>query len=50
MHDAGRQHWQALKMILRYIQNTIDVSLVFEQDVDVGQHMVGYCDSAMQEI
>ena len=45
MHYAGREHWQAIKRILRYIQNTVDVGLVFEQDVDVGQHIVGYCDS-----
>ena len=45
MHDAGREHWQVVKRILRCILNTVDVGLVFEQDVDAGQHIVGYCDS-----
>ena len=35
----------SLKRILQYIQNTVDAGLVFEQDVDVSQHIVGYCDS-----
>ena len=45
IHDAGREHWQAVEKILRYIQNAVDVGLVFEQDVDIGQHIVRYCDS-----
>ncbi|XP_075074488.1 uncharacterized protein LOC142162081 [Nicotiana tabacum] len=32
MHDPGKEHWQALKWILRYIHNTIDVGLFFEQE------------------
>ena len=51
MHNAGKEHWQAVKRILRYIHNTVDIGLVFEQDVDVGQHIVGYCEIlTMQEI
>ena len=34
-----------MKKILQYIQNTVDVGLVFEQDVGVGQHILGYYDS-----
>ena len=45
MHDASKEYWQAVKRILWYIQNTVDVGLVFEQDIDVGQYIVGYCDS-----
>lgn len=44
MHDVGREHWQAVKRIPLYILNTVDVGLVYEQDVDVGKHIVGYCD------
>ena len=29
MHDPGKVHWQAVKWILRYILNTLDVGLVF---------------------
>ena len=45
MHDPGRGHWQAVKLILRYIKNTVDVGLVFEQDESIGRCIVGYCDS-----
>ena len=34
-----------MKWILRYIQKTLDVGLIFEKDDMVGQHVVGYCDS-----
>ena len=43
MHDPGKEHWQAVKWILRYIQSTVDVGLIFEQDDS--QHVVGFCDS-----
>ena len=42
MHNPGKEHWQAVKWILRYILNTVDVGLTFQQD---GQLIVGYCDS-----
>ncbi|KAE8684184.1 Flotillin-like protein 1 [Hibiscus syriacus] len=45
IHDPGKEHWQAVKWILRYILNTIDVGLVFQQDKQDGQCVVGYCDS-----
>ncbi|KAE8661751.1 hypothetical protein F3Y22_tig00113724pilonHSYRG00184 [Hibiscus syriacus] len=45
MHDPGKEHWQAVKWILRYILNTVDVGLVFQQDKQDGQCVVGYCDS-----
>ncbi|XP_070015929.1 secreted RxLR effector protein 161-like [Nicotiana sylvestris] len=43
MHNPGKEHWQAVKWILRYIHNIVDVGLVFEQEDN--QSVVGYCDS-----
>ncbi|KAE8707655.1 ZNF511 protein [Hibiscus syriacus] len=45
MHDPGKEHWQAVKWILRYILNTVDVGLVFQQDKQDDQCVVGYYDS-----
>ncbi|KAE8693200.1 Cellulose synthase-like protein D2 [Hibiscus syriacus] len=44
MHDPGEGHWQVVKWILRYLQQTVDVGLVFEQDEALGQCVVGYAD------
>ena len=43
MHNPGKDHWEAVKWILRYIHNAVNVSLVFEQKDS--QYLVGYCDS-----
>ena len=32
-----------MKWILRYIQKTLDVGLIFKKDDMVGQHVVRYC-------
>jgi len=32
MHDPGRDHWEVVKLILRYIKGTITVDLAFEKD------------------
>ena len=45
MHNPRKERWQAVKWILRYIQKTLDVGLIFDNDDMVGQHVVGYCDS-----
>ena len=45
MHNPGKEHWQAVKWILRYIQKTLDVGLIFKKDDMVGQHVVRYCNS-----
>ncbi|XP_041995810.1 secreted RxLR effector protein 161-like [Salvia splendens] len=45
MHDPGKGHWQAVKWILRYIKDTVDIGLLFEQDKSLGHFAVGYCDS-----
>ena len=29
MHNLGKEHWKAVKWILRYIQKTLDVGLIF---------------------
>ena len=45
MHDPGEGHWEAVKWIMRYLKNTVDVGLEFEQDKSLGLCVVGYCDS-----
>lgn len=45
MHNPGKGHWQAVKWILRCIQKTMDVGLLFEQDDTLGQSVNGYVDS-----
>ncbi|GJX06449.1 retrovirus-related pol polyprotein from transposon TNT 1-94 [Tanacetum coccineum] len=42
-HNPGKGHWQAVKWILRYIHNTVDVGLVFKHGSS--QWVEGYCDS-----
>ena len=42
MHDLGKRHWHAVKQILRYILNTVDVGLMPERDDNLGQCVVGY--------
>jgi len=32
MHDPGQGHWEAVKWVLRYIKDTIDVELLFQKD------------------
>ena len=43
MHNPGKDHWQAVKWIIQYIHNTVDVDLVFEQKDS--QCLVRYFDS-----
>lgn len=45
MHNPGKGHWQAVKWILRCIQKTMDVGLLFVQDDTLGQSVIGYVDS-----
>ena len=45
MHNTDKGHWQAVKWILRYIQKTMDVGLLFERDDTLGQGMIEYVDS-----
>nr|GEY09800.1 retrovirus-related Pol polyprotein from transposon TNT 1-94 [Tanacetum cinerariifolium] len=43
MHNPRKGHWQAVKWILRYIHNTVDVGIVFEHVSS--QWVEGYCNS-----
>ena len=45
MHNPGKGHWQVVKCILRYIQKTVDVGLLFERDDTLGQGVIRYVDS-----
>ena len=45
MHNPGKEHWQAVRWILRYLQGTVDVGLKFERNKTSSQHLVGYVDS-----
>ena len=49
MHDSFRGHWEAVKWILRYIKETIDVGLVFEKDTNGKQELPGMLTMIMQE-
>jgi len=44
MHDPGRRHWEAIKWILRYIKDTIDIDLIFKKDVTGKKEFIGYVD------
>ena len=45
MHALGKQHWQAVRWILRYIYGMVDMGLQFTKDNSRGLHLVGYVDS-----
>ena len=45
MHDPSKGYWEAVKWILRYNKDTIDVSLVFEKDTMSKKECIGYVDS-----
>jgi len=45
IHDLGRDHWDVMKWILRYIKDTVDVRLVFEKDTNDKQDCMGYVNS-----
>ena len=45
MHDLGRSHWKTVQWILRYIKDTIDIGLIFKNDVAGKQDCIGYIDS-----
>jgi len=48
MHDPKRNHWKAVKWILRYIKGIIDIDLIFK-DVTGEQKRIGYVDSDYAE-
>jgi len=45
MHDPRKGHWEAVKWVLRYINGTIAVGLVFEKDFTGKQECIRYVDS-----
>ena len=45
MHDPGKDHWEAVKWVLRYIKATIDVGFVFKKDFIGKQECIRYVDS-----
>ena len=44
MHNPGKRYWQVVKWILRYIQKTMDVALLFKRNDKLGQRVIGYVD------
>ena len=44
MACPGREHWQAVKWILRYLKGTTDVGLIFDR-AKMSDSVVGYVDS-----
>jgi len=49
MHEPSTGHWAVVKWILRYIEGTINVELVFEKNTNRAQECTGYDDSNMHE-
>ena len=45
MHNPSKGYWQAVKWILRYIQKSVDVGLLFERGDTLDQGVIGYIDS-----
>lgn len=46
MHCPGKEHWNAVKWILRYLKNTVDVGLVFDKKLHPhSNQVVGYVDA-----
>jgi len=33
MHDPGKDHWEVMRWILRYIKYTVNIGLIFEKDI-----------------
>lgn len=46
LSKQSREHWNALKWILRYLRGTVDLNLCFENDEPI---LVDYIDSVMAE-
>ena len=45
MHNLSKVYWQVVKWILRYIQKTVDVDLLFERDDTLVQGVIRYVNS-----
>jgi hypothetical protein len=45
MANLGKEHWQAVKWILRYLRGTADVGLVYDNASTDSSSVVGFVDS-----
>ena len=45
MHNPGKDHWDAMKWILRYVKGSLDKGLVFDRSESTTFDVVGYVDS-----
>ena len=45
MHNPGKDHWEAVKWILRYVKGSIDRGLVFDRNKATTLEVVGFVDS-----
>ena len=46
MSCPGKEHWLALKYILKYLKSHDDLGIVFRsEDMNEGDAMIGFCDS-----
>ena len=45
MANAGSEHWNAVKWVLRYLAHTVSMGLHYERNMNEKQAVVGYVDS-----
>jgi len=45
MHNPGKDHWEAMKWILRYMKGSIGRGLVFDRNKAVILVVIGFVDS-----
>lgn len=45
MHNPGKDHWNAVKWILRYLKGTSDLGLIFDTSKASSEIIIGYVDS-----